>query len=99
LTRLFQNYILPQRWGIDKRKAHFSTMICSSQMTRQTALDLLDDMIYDTFDQEFFYEKLGMTLKEVIEVPKRTHQEFANGEWFLDILRNIRGIVRRKKWS
>jgi len=99
LTRFFQNFILPQRWGITKRRAHLSNLICSGQMTRQTALDLLDDAVYDTFDQEFFHEKLGMTLKEVIDSPKRTHQDFANGEWFLDILRNIRGVVRRKKWA
>ena len=73
-------------------------MICSGQMTRETALDLLDDVVYDTFDQEFFEDKLGMTLKEVLEVPKRNHQDFANGEWFLDILRQIRGFVRRRNW-
>jgi 7-cyano-7-deazaguanine synthase in queuosine biosynthesis len=40
-TQWFQNYFLPARFGIDKRKAHYSSLICSGQMTREEALEKL----------------------------------------------------------
>ena len=33
-TRFFQGYILPTKWGIDKRKAHLSNLICNGEITR-----------------------------------------------------------------
>ncbi|MBP2143473.1 N-acetyl sugar amidotransferase [Methanococcus voltae] len=37
-TYFIQNYILPERFGFDKRKMHLSSLICSKQMTREEAL-------------------------------------------------------------
>lgn len=37
-TRFYQNYILPVKFNVDKRKAHLSSLICSGQMTREEAL-------------------------------------------------------------
>ena len=36
-TKLFQNYILPQRYGFDKRKPHLSSLILSKQISRKEA--------------------------------------------------------------
>jgi N-acetyl sugar amidotransferase len=33
-TKFYQAYILPEKFKIDKRKPHLSTLICSGQMTR-----------------------------------------------------------------
>jgi hypothetical protein len=38
-TYFIQNYILPERFGYDKRRMHHSTLICSKQMTRNEALN------------------------------------------------------------
>jgi hypothetical protein len=46
-TRWFQGYVLPTRWGIDKRKAHLSTEICSGLITRDLALAMLKQPYYD----------------------------------------------------
>lgn len=40
-TRWFQNWYLFEKWGIDKRKAHLSSLIVSGQMTRGQALEEL----------------------------------------------------------
>jgi len=40
-TRFYQCYILPEKFGIDKRRAHFSTLINSDQMTRKDAMQEL----------------------------------------------------------
>jgi len=42
-TRFFQTYLLPRKFGIDKRRAHYSTLILSGQMTREEALQRLQE--------------------------------------------------------
>ncbi len=49
-TKFYQAYILPEKFKIDKRKAHYSTLICSGQMTREEALSLLDEPLYNSRD-------------------------------------------------
>lgn len=46
LTRFMQCYYLPEKFGIDKRKSHFSSLIASGQMTREEALALLEQPLY-----------------------------------------------------
>ncbi|MBL1420839.1 MAG: N-acetyl sugar amidotransferase [Alphaproteobacteria bacterium] len=45
-TRFYQGYILPVKFGVDKRRAHHSTLICSKQMTREEALEDLKQPPY-----------------------------------------------------
>ena len=40
-TRFYQGYILPKKFGYDKRKSHLSSLICSGEMTREEALEEL----------------------------------------------------------
>jgi N-acetyl sugar amidotransferase len=37
-TRFYQGWILPHKFGYDKRRMHLSTLICSGQITRDDAL-------------------------------------------------------------
>ena len=66
ITRFFQGYILPEKFNIDKRKAHFSSLIISKQMTREEAINKLkmDNTYGDTNimnrDMIFFLKKLEM---------------------------------------
>ena len=34
-TRFYQGYILPEKFKVDKRKAHLSTLICSEQISKE----------------------------------------------------------------
>lgn len=54
LTRYMQCYYLPHKFGIDKRKSHFSSLIVSGQMTREEALDKLRQSAY--MSQQMFEE-------------------------------------------
>ena len=45
-TRILQEYILPVKFGIDKRKAHFSSLIIAGQMTRDEAIKRLSQSLY-----------------------------------------------------
>jgi hypothetical protein len=51
-TRLYQRYILPERFGIDKRRAHYSCLILVKQMTRDEALYALTRNVYSQGDFE-----------------------------------------------
>ena len=46
-TKFYQNYILPTKFKIDKRKAHLSNLICSNQISREDALQELKESLYD----------------------------------------------------
>lgn len=70
-TRFYQGYILPMKFGIDKRKAHLSNLVFSGQITKEQALEELKEPIYPAelleTDKEFVLKKLGMSEKEFAE--------------------------------
>jgi N-acetyl sugar amidotransferase len=89
-TKFYQGYILPVKFGIDKRKAHLSTLICSGQISREEALEELCKPIYDAQelkrDMEFVLKKLGLTeseFEQYLNAPRREHTEFKHekGVW------------------
>ena len=82
-TKFYQNYILPTKFNIDKRKAHLSNLICSGQITREQALEELKQPLYDSKelleDKEYVVKKLGFSMEEfnqlMNEKPK-SHYDF-----------------------
>src|SRR4030042_2134822 len=68
-TRFYEGYWLPKKFGYDKRKAHFSSLILTGQMTREEALDRVARPAYDeqTISQDFEYvaNKLGLSVNEL----------------------------------
>lgn len=82
-TRFYQGYILPVKFGIDKRKAHLSTLIFDGQITKEFALQELQKPIYDlklmTEDYEFVRKKLGFSESEFenyFTTPRVEHHSF-----------------------
>jgi N-acetyl sugar amidotransferase len=73
-TTFYQNYILPTKFNIDKRKAHFSSLILSGQMTRGEALLKLKEPLYDkdefVEDKQYVLNKLDMSEKEFDTIMK-----------------------------
>jgi N-acetyl sugar amidotransferase len=103
-TRFYQGYILPLKFGIDKRKAHLSTLVCSGQLSRDQALAELEKPIYDkdllAWDKEFVLKKLGMTTQEFekyLEEPRREHTEFRHEKGIWDDIPLIRPL--RPAWK
>lgn len=98
-TRFFQGYILPRKFGIDKRKAHLSTLICSGQISRDTALTEMSCESYtrelQRQDYEYVTKKLSLRAEEfdaIMALPIRTHRDFPNSE---AIFQRLRGLVHR----
>ncbi len=95
-TRFFQAYILPQKFNIDKRKAHLSTLICSGQINREQALDEMKSETYPAEmlkqDKEYVIKKLGLTGEEfeyIMNLPVKTYKDYPNSEDFLKFVYKI----------
>ena len=82
-TRFMQRYYLPEKFHVDKRKSHYSSMILSKQITREEALRRLEEPLYNDEDLEkdisYILEQLGMTrteFEQIMEEPPRSHDDF-----------------------
>ncbi len=102
-TRFYQGYILPHKFGIDKRKSHLSTLICSGQMSKQEALEELNKPIYETeqliSDKEFVLKKLGLKnseFDEIMNLPIRKHTDFPSYVNWFNYFRKIKKFLKRK---
>lgn len=82
-TKWFQSYYLPVKFGIDKRKAHYSSLINSKQMTRDEALRLLEKPPYTQDD-----------LKLKLDYPIRTHRDFKNSEYWWNLTQSIYAKIK-----
>lgn len=96
-TRVFQGYILPKKFNIDKRRAHLSTLICSGEITRDEALeeikkDPYPDQELKKNDYEYTIKKFGLTEKEfenIMNLPLKTINDYNNGNKYMDFLYKI----------
>jgi N-acetyl sugar amidotransferase len=82
-TRIFQSYILPVKFGFDKRKAHYSSLILAGQMTREEALEKLRIPPFNSIeiesDIEFLVKKLQISQDEfraIMQAPLRSYSEY-----------------------
>ncbi|ENK0409554.1 N-acetyl sugar amidotransferase [Escherichia coli] len=95
-TRFYEDYWLPRRFGYEKRRAHFSSLIMTGQMAREQALERLlkPEMDEHFLEQEFEYiaHKLGISvddLKELFSIPKKTYKDYKNKRWLISLGTNI----------
>lgn len=104
-TRFYEDYWLPRRFGFEKRRAHFSSLIMTGQMTRAEALDRISrpEMDEHFLQQEFEFvaHKLGLTvpeLQQLFELPKKTYRDYKNKRWMIGmgatVMRKL-GLERR----
>ena len=67
-TKFYQAHVLPTKFGVDKRRVHFSGLLRNGEMTKEEALSQLDQPLYKEEelirDKEFVLKKLGFTNSE-----------------------------------
>lgn len=67
-TKFYQAHILPQKFGVDKRRIHLSDLIMNGEFTREQALAELDKPLYDPLqlehDRDYVCKKLGFSKEE-----------------------------------
>lgn len=90
-TRFYEDYWLPRKFGFDRRKVHFSSLILTGQMTREAALNriLKPEMSEEFLSQEFEYvaNKLDLTvdsLKQIFSGENKTFNDYKNKKWIID---------------
>ncbi|MDQ3193228.1 MAG: N-acetyl sugar amidotransferase [Bacteroidota bacterium] len=82
-TRFYQGYILPVKFGVDKRKAHLSTLICSGQISKEEALEEMKKSPYEENmlreDMDFVLKKFNLTeteFNEIMKLPIKAHTDY-----------------------
>lgn len=103
-TRFFEGYWLPKKFGYDKRRAHFSSLIVTGQLTREEALEILKHPPYPVEeamqDMEFIANKLGVTKAEFEELMKgenKTYRDYKSEMFWIELAINIAKLVGMEK--
>jgi len=93
-TKFYQGYILPEKLGVDKRKAHLSSLILNKEICRDDASQELTQPPYDPIeleaDKEYVLKKLGFSDTEftnIINSAPTPHSKYAS--MLTNQLRNI----------
>ena len=86
-TRFYQGYILPVKFGFDKRRPHLSCLINNGEMTRDQALveitkpAIPPDQLAE--DRAFVLKKLGLSEQEfeaIMALPRKTFWDYPSSE-------------------
>ncbi len=84
-TRFYEGYWLPSKFGYDKRRAHFSSLILTGQLKRDEALAKIAIPAYteEALAQDFEYiaTKLGLSVGELQALhagENKTYKDYAN---------------------
>lgn len=93
-TKFYQDYILPKKFKIDKRKAHYSSMINSGQMEREEALALLkkEDPLVSAKTIEtkrYFLKKMDIDedcFEAIMSLPVKKHTDYPNHIRYYNIM-------------
>jgi N-acetyl sugar amidotransferase len=103
-TRFYEDFWLPKRFGFDKRKAHFSSLIMTNQMSREEALKRVSspEMDENFLKQEFEYvaHKLDLSIEELqqlLELPKNYYFNFKNKRWIINMGANLLRFLRLER--
>ncbi len=104
-TRFYEDYWMPRKFGYEKRRAHFSSLIMTGQMTRDEALQRISEPEMDShfLEREFEYvaNKLDLTVEElqkIFEGENKTYKDYKNKRFLIGIGANVMqrlGLERR----
>jgi hypothetical protein len=108
-TRFYQGHILPEKFGVDKRRAHLSSLIVSGQLRRAEALSALEHIPYPSDDdlrrdKDFVVKKMKWQpgeLEAYLARPERGHDEWSTDpvkRWVWPVLTSlgkVRDSIRR----
>lgn len=91
-TRFYEDYWMPRKFDFHKRRAHFSSLIMTGQMTRDGALERISkpEMDEHFLKQEFEYvaNKLGVSVKELQEIfdsENKTYRDYKNKRFLIGL--------------
>lgn len=84
-TRFYEGYWLREKFGFDKRRAHFSSLILTEQLSREDALERISKSPYSDEqvrqDFEYIATKLGIetaALETMFKASNKTYRDYKN---------------------
>ncbi len=105
-TKFYQAYILPEKFGIDKRRAHLSSLIRNQEITREDALNEISKPLYELNelmrDKAYVLKKLGFSEAEfgaVMAMPPKDHLAYASELGWIKRLQKLARFFKLKKNS
>jgi N-acetyl sugar amidotransferase len=79
-TRFYEDFWLPRKFGFEKRRAHFSSLILTGQMTREEALERIakPELTEEFLQKEFDYvaDKLDLSRYELQQIFNGQNKSF-----------------------
>ncbi len=86
-TRFYEGYWLPKRFNFDTRKVQLSSLILTNQITREEALEMIDQPVFDSLTEKnelnFVSNKLEINLDELMHyfnMPRKYYWDYLNQE-------------------
>jgi len=102
-TRFYQGYLLPNKFNIDKRKLHLSSLIVTNQISRESAINILKNSPYPNQldlenDIEYFLKKMKWSQQDLelyISRAPKSHNEYKSEFklWKTIFDNNNRGLI------
>ncbi len=103
-TRFYQGYILPKKFKIDKRISHLSMLICSNQLSKDQAKEILENFpiylnpLLERDDRIFFLKKLQLSeqaFENYINIYPVSHRSYKSNLDFYDFFKPLYQILKR----
>jgi len=103
-TRFLEDYWLPRKFGYDRRRAHFSSLILTGQMTREEALERIRKPELDEhfLECEFEYvaNKLDLTVDELRAIflgENKTSYDYKSKRFLIEIGSKVLSFIGLEK--
>ena len=104
-TRFYQAYILPRKFGFDKRRVHLSALVASGQIPRDQALSALEQSPYPDSEQEkqdraYVIKKLGFSeavFEQYLKTPGVPHEYYGSEKRFFIFLTGVWKLLKEAK--
>lgn len=100
-TRFYQGYVLPKKFGIDKRYGHLSDLINAGQLTREQALEEMKQPPYPEAQQQedlaYVSKKLGLrggAFDQIMALPVKSFRDYRNSFALVNLLKSIANGLR-----
>ncbi len=102
-TRFYQGYILPNKFGIDKRKLHLSSLIVNGITSRDEGLKDLKKIPYPSEkdlkeDIEYFLKKMNWKNSDLVAYlnrPRKEHDFYPSSKSLWEFLKKINKFLIR----
>lgn len=102
-TRFYQGYLLPKKFGVDKRRLHLSTLIISGQLPRADALQTMEHAPYPSAqdlesDIQYFLKKMNWSrdqLDDYLARGEKPHAAYGTEKPLWDFLGRIQRLIFR----